>query len=285
MRVFLPFLMVATVGCTGDDEDKETGEETGMVDDTAPPPPPLMYNVQASFLEAIPTMGLTPAALAEGLCATLIDPTPVISGGDALDLATGTLDSAGQVTFENIEAKPTLGMIVTVDDCPDSTEDIINPATSTGILNATYADAKDGDTVPVTAFGMDPTVWAGFELAAAPVEFTAPMMGYVLDGSGATPVPVAGVTIGSNPAPENIFYLDANTAVEGAGPFAELDNKMMPVLNTETQAPGVFLIANAEIVEYSATDASGALEFGEILFGGFAGQLTVIAFFGAPPAM
>ncbi|MEO0606021.1 MAG: hypothetical protein AAF211_31625, partial [Myxococcota bacterium] len=103
MRVFLPLVALAAMGCPDDTDPKtgETGEDTGEA-----PPPPLMYNIQASFLEAIPS-GLVPAPLAEGLCATLIDPTPVISGDDAIDLATGTLDAAGQVTFSDVTAKPT----------------------------------------------------------------------------------------------------------------------------------------------------------------------------------
>ncbi|MEM6930290.1 MAG: hypothetical protein AAF602_25350 [Myxococcota bacterium] len=290
MRVFLPLVALAAMGCPDDTDPKtgETGEDTGEA-----PPPPLMYNIQASFLEAIPTNGIAPAPLPEGLCATLIDPTPVISGDEAIDLATGTLDAAGQVTFTDIVDKPTLGLIVTVDDCPDSTDDIIGLPTSTGVLNASFADAKDGDTVEVTTFGLDTAIFQGFTLAATAasqgtidLSMGGFMMGYTLEGT----TPVAGVTVTSNPAPETVFYLDPNSGGDPAmdgGPFAEIDAKtMMPVPNMATVAgSGVFLIPNAAIGNWSATDETGALEFADILFGGFPGQVTIIAFFGAPPAM
>ncbi|MEO0606061.1 MAG: hypothetical protein AAF211_31825, partial [Myxococcota bacterium] len=116
------------------------------------------------------------------------------------------------------------------------------------------------------------------------------MMGYILDGSQDPPLPVGGVTVTSNPAPETVFYLDPNAGGDptmDGGPFAEIDPKAMMAVPNMASVPGsgVFLIPNAAIGNWSATDETGALAFEDILFGGFPGQVTIIAFFGAPAAM
>ncbi len=284
MRVFLPFVMVAAVGCTGDDDDKETGDDTGMEmmpDDTAPPPPPLTYSIEAEFVEL--TVTAPEVTDTSTLCATLIDPTPILSNGDAIELAAGQFNAEGTVTFEGITAMPTIGMIISLDDCPDSTEDTIGIATSTGVLNAQYADAKDGSTVEVTAFGLPTTLFAGLTEAAAAIDDTVDlsaggfMMGFALDGTTSPALPVAGVTVSTNPEP-TVWYLDAAIDKAGFGPFAGESG-----LNTETQPlVGAFLVPNAGIGAWSATDTSGTLAFGDVTFGGFPDQATVIAFLGAP---
>ncbi|MEN0067120.1 MAG: hypothetical protein AAGA48_33625 [Myxococcota bacterium] len=281
MRVFLPFLMLATTACTGDDDKDESGmvEETGPAEETGQKKQPVTYSIQASVLDAVTQM-----PVAEGLCAGLLDPTPVISGDDAVTLGTGTTDANGQVTFADITAKPTLGLLVQVDDCPDSTKDLVGIPTNTGVLPASYADAKDGETVQIPTFAIDVATIGGFAASAPAAGYKGDLtmggflFGFVLDGNNA---PIGGATVSTETGSPTYLYVDADA--KDGGLFASIKGKA-PVANTATDPlTGGFLVADADIGQYAAS--ADGFTFEPTLIGGFPGQAVVIAFIGTPASM
>lgn len=60
---------------------------------------------------------LTPAAASDGLCATAIDPSPVLAGQPPNDLASGQVCDDGAFAIYNLGAAPAVGMFVVIDDC------------------------------------------------------------------------------------------------------------------------------------------------------------------------
>lgn len=285
MRVILPSLLVlGLTACAGDDTDDETPTgttaetgaaptgETGMVE------PVVTYSLRATITEAVPAdpaMGQAP--IGEGLCAALLDPSPVITGGDAEVVGTGLTDANGQITFDGITAKPNLGFLIQVDDCPDSTEDVIGISTNTGVLAAVYADAMDGDTVDAPGFGLKTTTlafWAA-EITAAgyagDLNAGGFLFGFTLDAAGA---PYAGVVVDGGGAAAQQWYPDIDPA-DGLFETAE-------ALNTATSPAGLFITTDAEIGNFTATDNAGTLTFGSTLIGGFPGQAVAIGFIGTP---
>jgi hypothetical protein len=59
----------------------------------------------------------TRAAAADGLCATAIDPSPVLAGQPPIDLASAQICDDGAFTIYNLGAAPAVGMFVLIDDC------------------------------------------------------------------------------------------------------------------------------------------------------------------------
>ena len=66
---------------------------------------------------------LQPASLADGLCATAIDPSPVLAGSDPTDLAVGQVCDDGAFAIYNLGDAPAVGMFVVIDDCEPSADD------------------------------------------------------------------------------------------------------------------------------------------------------------------
>lgn len=66
---------------------------------------------------------LTPAAAADGLCATAIDPSPVLAGQPPNDIASGQVCDDGAFAIYNLGDAPAVGMFVVIDDCkPDAAD-------------------------------------------------------------------------------------------------------------------------------------------------------------------
>ena len=60
---------------------------------------------------------LTPPSAADGLCATAIDPSPVLAGQPPNDLAVGQVCDDGRFAIYNLGDAPAVGMFVVIDDC------------------------------------------------------------------------------------------------------------------------------------------------------------------------
>lgn len=66
---------------------------------------------------------LTPASAADGLCATAIDPSPVLAGQPPNDLAVGQVCDDGAFAIYNLGDAPAVGMFVVIDDCKPGAND------------------------------------------------------------------------------------------------------------------------------------------------------------------
>jgi len=275
MRAFLPVLVVAAMGCPADEK----------VDSGTPEPEPIAYNLAVTVTEALPTdPAVGPAVVPEGLCATLVDPSPVISGDDAIDLADGTTDASGMVTFSDITAKPTLGLLIQIDDCDGAKVDYVGIATNTGVLPATYANAKDGETVATNAFAIKGVSLEGMAMSATTAGYKGDLnnggflFGYTFDSSL---MPVEGVTVSTDVGSPTYLYLDGDPTDGLFTTNISKDPKKPDLqVNAQTTPAGVFVVADAEIGQYQATDTAGKLTFESNLIGGFPGQAVVIAFIG-----
>jgi hypothetical protein len=120
VRSMLPIACLLTVGCWGRNIDYEGG---GPVDTSGPetvscgeePEEVTGWRIEGVTLDL--ETGLAPAMTA-GLCATAIDPSPVLAGGDPVDLAVGQVCDDGVFKIFNLGDAPAVGMFVVIDDCP-----------------------------------------------------------------------------------------------------------------------------------------------------------------------
>jgi len=62
-----------------------------------------------------PNPAVVQGQVPEGLCATLLNTEPVISGDEAVELGAAATDAGGNVVFDGISVKPALGFLVQVD--------------------------------------------------------------------------------------------------------------------------------------------------------------------------
>jgi len=245
---------------------------TATTADTAPPPPapPPTYALHVSFVE--PSRSGPPVPLAAGLCADLVDPTPV----GEYEPRTGVLDAQGQVTFTDIYSMPSRGWLLSVDECRGATTDRYR-VTATLVPSSAYGHVDDGETIEVIGYG---ATNQDFDEITAAVEARFPklddpfgfVLGFVRDGAGRS---IAGVVVTSPGGPTPVLYFDDDPS--DSGPFAQGDE-----LAQATSTSGAFVAPSAEVGTWSATHASGAFVFEDQFFGSFPGVVTVFELVGSP---
>ncbi|MEM6926133.1 MAG: hypothetical protein AAF602_04350 [Myxococcota bacterium] len=212
----------------------------------------------------------------EGLCATLLDPTTRTVDGEMGAIDTVPLADDGEFRFEDLTARPELGMVLAIDDCDDNGGRTALP-TVTGLPESRYAGLLDGDVVFARAWMMSPASLAALEQGARELGQEG-----VLTGGGflvgfvttadARPQPVGGVTVACRSCgPVAPWYLD-DDAADGlfggaSGPNAETDD-----------GRGGFVVPAAPYGTWEATDTGGTLEFGSVVTGGTAGKVVVTGF-------
>lgn len=255
-------------GCASEDDTDTDASDTDDTDDTD------VADAGFSISGTAVDLALS-APVAEGLCVNVSDPTPAITGGEALVLAETTTAADGSYTLENVSTTSSLGLLIVVSDCEDATEHTVMP-TATGIASSSYADLGDGDNLPgMTSYSINAALEAGVDgsLTAAgymgdAIGVAGTFVGFVFDADG-YPLSDATVTCTTD---ETVltYYQDADAA---DGLFTT-----MGAVNTGTDATvgSLFWIPGAPISNYEADHASSTFE--SQLAGSSPGTAVLIAF-------
>lgn len=289
MRALMPLALLAVMACdntTTDKTDTTDATDTTDVTDTTPSGTSgdtgkkvELYNIAASITDAG-----TGALVTEPLCGELLEISEVVldpKKGELTVLKTATSDK-GTITFTDIDIKPDIPMLINLNDCKGAKgKPVVGISSNTGVLPASYQDAKDGETVETSAFIVNPTYLAGLQASLAGVGNTTNLSkagwlhGLALDSSFA---PLPGVTVTckacedkKNPFPT--YYIDGDPKVGGllAGAGG---------INDSTQAGvGQWMVPGAPVSNYSATDtAKKPVTFSPQLGGSFPGSVIITAF-------
>ena len=199
---------------------------------------------------------------AAGLCVTAADPSPALAGGDLAELASGVTGEGGTYELTGIQTASTLGIVVIVQDCPDTAEGegTMYP-TGTGVAFETYGELEDGAIATTNPFQlMNPTLTAfdaGLAEAghvdadgeAATFTDQGGLVAFLLDGAGNR---VVGGTVSCAAGTCPAFY-NTQDAASGLS-FMDGDEPA-----TSTGVDGLAVLPVAPITTYSAE--AGPLEF------------------------
>ena len=198
------------------------------------------------------------AALGEaGLCIFAVDPTKALAGQDPDVVASSFVCEDGSFVLQGIDAKPTLGLFVAVDDggklgC-DYAGDSSVMLTATGLGPELYTDLGDGDAIldiDALSLSADHVATLEADLAAlghvpeTGLELDGFMAGYIQDASEA---PVEGATISCASCDATYYWDDEpSDGSFGAGGTA----------NTATlsSADAMFMVPGADITTYNIED-------------------------------
>lgn len=217
---------------------------------------------------------LTP--LPSGLCAELLDPTPTLQGMPANLVDTATVGPDGTFEFTDVSIRPLLGFLLSIDDCNGTDE--LGIATMTSIPADLYVGTATGPVVSVDAFGLSTNGLLAMGVSAGTVGYTGDLtqggfiMGYTL--SSTSPIVIAEGTVVScgGCTDFEVWYGDIYV-VDGL--FSTGYS-----VNTTTTAWGLFVIPDAEVQTYEAT---GSLEFDDLVMGGLPGSALVVTWVGQTP--
>jgi hypothetical protein len=236
---------------TDADSDSDTDADTDTDTDTDVEPEP--FNIEGTAIDLGSVLSTGAVPVADGLCVALIDPSPLITGGDAVTLSTIEIGAAGAFSFPDVVTDSVLGLLTTIDDCETATGDTVY-SSSTGI------PAPDGgftgeDITGHTSFSIDANLLAGLAGSATAAGYATDlaadgfMFGFIQDATGA---PVDGATVVcAAPACTVVFYMDAEPTdglfTTGAAP------------NTAASAAAgsAFLVPAAGIGNWVADDGGG----------------------------
>lgn len=184
----------------------------------------------------------TPAA--EGLCVDILDPTNVLTGGEAVVVSSTTVGAGGAWTATEVPIV-SLGLFALVRDCDDSGSTTFPSAT--GIPSSSYSDSADGDTVSgVASLVLSADDGAGFQASLAAVGFSGEIAtagvvtGFILEADGSAGVEGATMTCGSC----SVYYGDSDPA-DGLFSTAGAPNGA-----ASAAAGGLFAVPDAELTTY-----------------------------------
>lgn len=269
MRSLTLFAFAGLAACSGEKTTSPTGETGTPTDtDTQTTPPAGGFTVEGIVLNAA-----TQQPVAEGLCVSVVDPTPALGGGEPLTLVSGTVGAGGVFSLADVSTTSTVGLLVDVRDC---TGDTVYPS-ATGISADDYAGLGEGDVLgDRVAFSIDAALRDGLAASATVAGYVGDLsadgyfFGFTLDTTGA---PLGGVSVSCLGTCNATLYMDTDPA---DGLFT---TGGAPNTATDATAGAVFVIGAAPIGQYSADDG-GAHTFGSQLNGSNPGIATITAFYG-----
>ena len=192
----------------------------------------------------------------EGLCIFAVDPTLALAGQEPDVVASSFVCADGSFVLQGIEAKPTLGIFVTVDaggklDCEYGGDSSVM-LTATGLGPELYEDLDDGGAIlDIDALAVSAEHVVTLEEDLALVGY-APEEGMELDGfmagfiQDASEEPVDGATITASSNDSFYWDTDPKDGSFGAGATANT--------STIAAADGMFMIPSADITTYTIED-------------------------------
>ena len=206
----------------------------------------------------------------EGLCAFALDPTPVLSGGEAAEMGGSQVCDNGEYYVGNLSDPPSVGMFISIADCDDTSPTIMKSATGVDFDDVT--DLGDGDehtnhTAYMVTLEYGAVVnedFTGYDGNAVETGF---MAGFVMD-------------VDKN------YVSDASLSCSGCADFYYLDTDPSDGMfatgetrNTKTDAAAraVFFAPAAPIFTYKADDG-GSHNWEPQLFGSLPGYASFLLF-------
>lgn len=229
-------------------------------------------DTSAGFVVVGPTRDVpTGGAAAAGLCVTVVDPTPALTGGTPTPMAASVVCEDGSFRVGPVAEAPAIGMFVVIDDCEGGGDVVLR--TATGVPPDALAGLGAGDSLTVEAL-LVTSAWAATEQAdlervgwSGDLAAGGYMAGIVEDASLS---PVSGAAVGCDGC-ATVYYEDANRAdgIYGAEAVANTA--------TESAAGAYFLIPSAPIFSYTCTDG-GAHTWDPTLLGSLPGFAVYIRF-------
>ncbi len=138
--IFRSLPLVILIACTGrgdtgqtDDTSVDTGETDGACSGTG-------FSVAGT---AIDLESGEPAA--EGLCASIMDPTPTLAGGEPAVLGTSVIEVGGTFEICNIVTSSAIGILMVVDDCASGESGGLDTDTDAPDTDVPDTDGPDTD--------------------------------------------------------------------------------------------------------------------------------------------
>jgi hypothetical protein len=250
---------------TGEGEEEEVQVEEGCDEDDIDRS--VGFSIEGSVydidLDSVPA---DPSAL----CAYVLDPIPVLSGGDPITVAATQVCDNGDYVITGLSDPASIGMFVSIDDCEGNPDTVMRSAT--GVDFDDMVDLRDGDSL--TGFraylinnefaGFIGTDLTGFDGNVMETGFMAGFARNIDDE------PVGGAALACGDC-TSFYYLDTDW---DDGLFATGGT-----LNTQTDANAMsmFVAPAAPIFTYEASDG-GAHTWDPQLFGSLPGYASFLLF-------
>ena len=240
------FGMLALTACTDKttDDTSSTADDSATTDDSGEPTGGFSISGTAKNL-------LSGEAATEGLCVSVADPTPALSGGELDIRSDTTVGAGGAYTAEHVETTSAVGLLMLVEDC--AAEGTVMP-TATGIKRDAYSSLGDGDAITdQTIYSIDATSQAGIQAGLEGAGYTGDLgtegalLGFVLDTDASTPID--GAVVGGGSA--TVYYANADGTWNTTA--------------TVAAARSMFIIPGAPI--YTYTCSKDGYTFGNLLAG------------------
>lgn len=196
-----------------------------------------------------------------GKCIDAIDPTPALTGGDPVILASSTICDDGSFVVAGIKENPAIGTFVVVDDCAeDGTDDLMTSAT--GISGSFIADLGPGDVLPdigARVVSQDYRLTVLDELKTAGYDGiddeTFQFLGGRLIDDSPEAAPFDDYTLECGACDYDTYYADAD---DSDGLFTTGGEQNA---STSAAADAFFMVPMANIGNYQCTDPDGNVPF------------------------
>jgi hypothetical protein len=198
------------------------------------------------------------AAGEAGLCVFAVDPTRALAGQDPDVVARSFVCADGSYVLQGIQAKPSLGLFVAIDDGGKLGCDYKGSSsvmlTANGLGPEYYEDLGDGGVIPdiealsvsasyATALDEDLAL-VGYQGDDKTLEQSGFMAGFIFDSDVN---PVSGATISCSTCDTNYYWDDVpKDGIFGSG--------TKPNTSTDAAADAMFMVPGAEITTYTISD-------------------------------
>jgi len=254
-------------GPEGDGEDDEPVPETVDCGDSDTGEAPDGFAISGK-IEDFAT-GLGPET-PELLCAYALDPTPVLSGGDAEVMAASLVCENGEYYVPGLKDPPSIGMFISIADCDENSPTVMKSAT--GIDFDDLENLGDGDeltdqTAYLITLDYGTSIDDNFIDYAEDSVVNGFMAGFVLDKAGNY---VSGASLSCTGCAD-FYYLDAD---ESDGLFVTGSGRNT---STDADARAMFFAPAAPIYTYTAGDG-GSHTWEPQLFGSLPGYASFLLF-------
>jgi hypothetical protein len=267
--------------------------------------------IEGTVIDIFASSSAGPVPMGEGLCVSIADPGPVVTGtGDLSILGTGLTDATGSFSVADVTVideagapVSSLGLVTVVSDCPGGDDPVDDGDTAmdtgdtgeeeppaptastmypsgTGISSDDYLAAADGDTLSVNTFGISNTymtlIDTGLVLAGHSTTFdgfsaAGGIYGWLNDTDNN---PIAGGSVTCSGDCPAFYQVDTPG---GAGLFANVEPSGIETA-TETGSAGVFVMPGAPVTTYTA--AAEGYTFEPATLGSLPGLALIVALYG-----
>ncbi len=232
---------------------------------TAPPPEAPGGNTLTGKVQVFESAASVPA----GLCVSLVDPEPRAFGDDALTLASTTADAAGLFTFSDLPVPPSIGWVVVVDACGDTTTWV---PTGTPLPGEQVGGRGAGDTVDVDAWLVSTSTRDAIDDGLS----ASGSRSFLGEGGG-----LIGHSLAADGTPHHESWVRGPNATQLW--YARADGSYVLYENTDEATGGLYVAPDAEDVYGVWVTRVAGEQFQPLMAGGLPGVLLVWDFYSWTP--